>query len=296
MWGRLDTGCSWREYAAGAAHPAAAAAALAFRPDAVLGVDWHSLRPFQALGGVFSAAGEPLPPYIYMNYRVYLRTAAEGEERAFIGGAEGAALAASAAAVVLSRSDAQFMRENLGAGGAAGGDGGGSADAPIHVLLPALRRDMEALPAARPPAAPRRYLSCCVRLSPEKEPLRFVALAAALRPALARAGLTPVVCGAGWDSECGAAVQAALVAALPEAELRRSFMGPAELAELYAQTALNIHPPDYDAYGMTIVEAAAQGGWWVGGWGGRVGGWVAGLECDQVSPEGRAMCPQRPAA
>lgn len=30
-------------------------------------------------------------------------------------------------------------------------------------------------------------------------------------------------------------------------------------AQLYAQSVLNIHPPLYDAYGMTIVEAASQG-------------------------------------
>jgi len=36
------------------------------------------------------------------------------------------------------------------------------------------------------------------------------------------------------------------------------FLGPAALAELLAATRLNVHPPSYDAYGMTIVEAASQ--------------------------------------
>ena len=42
----------------------------------------------------------------------------------------------------------------------------------------------------------RRLLACCVRLSPEKEPQRFVELAEALqaRGALARLGLTPLLC------------------------------------------------------------------------------------------------------
>ena len=41
-----------------------------------------------------------------------------------------------------------------------------------------------------------RLLLCCVRLSPEKEPQRFVELAEALqaRGALARLGLTPLLC------------------------------------------------------------------------------------------------------
>ena len=37
-------------------------------------------------------------------------------------------------------------------------------------------------------------------------------------------------------------------------------MGPAEMADLYSQTRLNVHPCTYDAYGMTIVEAASQVG------------------------------------
>ncbi len=42
----------------------------------------------------------------------------------------------------------------------------------------------------------RRLLLCCVRLSPEKEPERFVALVEQLqsRGALARLGLTPLLC------------------------------------------------------------------------------------------------------
>ena len=34
---------------------------------------------------------------------------------------------------------------------------------------------------------------------------------------------------------------------------------PAGLAALYARTRLNVHPPRYDAFGMSIVEAAAFG-------------------------------------
>lgn len=35
-------------------------------------------------------------------------------------------------------------------------------------------------------------------------------------------------------------------------------MGPADLAAVYRRTRLNVHPSTYDAYGMTIVEAASQ--------------------------------------
>ncbi len=43
----------------------------------------------------------------------------------------------------------------------------------------------------------RHLLACCVRLSPEKEPERFVALAEQLQRqgSLSRLGLTPILCG-----------------------------------------------------------------------------------------------------
>lgn len=46
---------------------------------------------------------------------------------------------------------------------------------------------------------------------------------------------------------------------MPDAIIEESFLGPTELADIFAATALNIHPCLYDAYGMTIVEAASQG-------------------------------------
>lgn len=49
-----------------------------------------------------------------------------------------------------------------------------------------------------------------------------------------------------------------LLASVPHALVIEDFLGPAEIAYLYAQTRLNVHPCLYDAYGMTIVEAASQ--------------------------------------
>lgn len=50
-----------------------------------------------------------------------------------------------------------------------------------------------------------------------------------------------------------------LRAAAPEAVIEERFLGPADLARIFSSTALNFHPPLYDAYGMTVVEAASQG-------------------------------------
>lgn len=50
---------------AGAGAPEVAAAAAAFRPAAVLGVDWHSVGAYEQLRGALPGA----PPFIYLNYR-----------------------------------------------------------------------------------------------------------------------------------------------------------------------------------------------------------------------------------
>lgn len=41
----------------------------AFNPEVVLGVDWHSLGPYQTLLQELAARGSHLAPYVYMNYR-----------------------------------------------------------------------------------------------------------------------------------------------------------------------------------------------------------------------------------
>ncbi|KAK9803331.1 hypothetical protein WJX73_003980 [Symbiochloris irregularis] len=106
----------------------------------------------------------------------------------------------------------------------------------------------------------RIYLTCCVRLSPEKEPLRFVDLVEQLARsgALQQHQITPVLVGSA-KSAFADLVRAKLQAAWPSSLLMDKFLGPAELAELYSCTRLNFHPCTYDAYGMTIVEAASQG-------------------------------------
>ncbi|KAL4436763.1 hypothetical protein ABPG75_003902 [Micractinium tetrahymenae] len=300
VWGRLDAGCAWREFAAGGSAPEVAAAAAAFRPAAVLGVDWHSV-------GVYEQLQEALPgppPFIYLNYRVFHRTATP-EELAMIEAQEARALHLSRCSMVLSRSDAAYLRRHFPEATAKGGGAG-----PLHVLLPALRSDMAALPPPAEEAAEegedagqrvapaqgaaaggaavtaftglqeeagerraaegaaglqrwhaRRYLTCCVRLSPEKEPHRFVDLVLDLqrRGALERLGVVPLMAGAGWDTPYGRQQRARVEAGAPQSVIHEQFLGPTDLAAIYAATLLNVHPPTYDAYGMTVVEAASQG-------------------------------------
>ena len=224
---------------------------------------------------------------------------------------EQTAVAAAAAVICLSRSDAQYITSHLlpGAYSDSRADADGSAVAgsrfvavnggktlpAVSVLLPALRRDMDRLPlppdmttaitsatsqlnrdgssaasaaaSSREAAqmqqqggAQRRYLTCCVRLSPEKEPHRFVSLIEAMaRPApaggaasafptavsgagdaesagsprsqLEALGVVPLMCGAA-TTEYGTVLQARLLAAAPCAVVESRFLPPAELAKV----------------------------------------------------------------
>ncbi|GIL92824.1 hypothetical protein Vretifemale_20301, partial [Volvox reticuliferus] len=121
-------------------------------------------------------------------------------------------------------------------------------------------RDGSCTVAAEAWAHARPYLSCVVRLSPEKEPERFITLVEAMSAAglLERHRLTPLLLGVAND-EYAQGLKARLRAAAPSSVILESFIGPAELAAVYRQTRLNFHPSTYDAYGMTIVEAASQG-------------------------------------
>ena len=191
-WKRVDRECAWQRFATGAA--GFAAAALAFAPQACVAVDWHGAGAWRALSeaALSEVAGEAagvepprsrlLPRPLYLNFRVYSSGTAPSE-RAFYEAREVAALETAAAVLALSARDQASLRALS------------AAAPPPALLLPPLRGDVRALalgggdgqgalPAAAAAAAAaaagggtaRCFVSCVVRLSPEKEPMRFVEL------------------------------------------------------------------------------------------------------------------------
>ena len=70
--------------------------------------------------------------------------------------------------------------------------------------------------------------------------------------------VTPLLLGSA-QTLYASEVRARFCAAAPGGLVEDRFLGAAELAEIYAQTRLNCHFCLYDAFGMTIVEAASQG-------------------------------------
>ena len=69
-------------------------------------------------------------------------------------------------------------------------------------------------------------------------------------------GLRPVLVTGRMDVE--APLVQRFLAAHPSADAY-PFLDAAGLEELYSKTLLNVHPPSYDAFGMSVVEAAAFG-------------------------------------
>lgn len=193
----------------------------------------------------------------------------------------------SCCSTVLSRSDKDYVQEHFQTAIREN-----KVQHDVHVLLCALRSDMASIP---PPSdeswlhnndvakvctrdhSGRVYLTCCVRASIEKEPHRFVDLVIELekRGIFDRYGIVPLVAGAGWADADGldsslheqtkrkntyaCDLRVKLQDGVPRCQIIDRFLGPQELAEIYAKTLLNVHPCAYDAYGMTCVEAASQG-------------------------------------
>ena len=116
-----------------------------------------------------------------------------------------------------------------------------------------------------PPPLPRRLLLCGVRLSSEKEPLRFVRVLDCLR----RKGVVfggeegevlPLLFGSPADPVLADEVYRRAVEVTEGAAIIvRAFITPRELCALFRISALNFHPCDYDAFALTITEAAACG-------------------------------------
>jgi hypothetical protein len=209
-WGRLDAECGWREFAerAGPGLEEDLVRGIAdFDPDVILGVDWSSLPAARSLSRRVrslkrregTADEDPvcddapthlIAPFVYSNFRVFTRSAPEAHAKL-----EADAVAAARGVLVLCREDADFVAERLSPPGIA--------VAP-RVVLPPLREDVRALaesPAESTSAdavsvSERKYLTCCVRLSPEKEPENFLRLCRwlAARDALRSASLVPVLC------------------------------------------------------------------------------------------------------
>ncbi|KNC74087.1 hypothetical protein SARC_13355 [Sphaeroforma arctica JP610] len=71
--------------------------------------------------------------------------------------------------------------------------------------------------------------------------------------------VVPLLCGSAADPEYAHEVKEALKDAWPQAIVIEDFLTPLQMAAIFQRTLVNIHPCLYDAFGMTVCEAAAFG-------------------------------------
>uniref|UniRef100_A0A7S0QB38 Glycosyl transferase family 1 domain-containing protein n=1 Tax=Coccolithus braarudii TaxID=221442 RepID=A0A7S0QB38_9EUKA len=258
VWKRLDRAAAWEQFAAGAAALVPRATQLA--PDACIAIDWTGGAAWRAMCD--TGWGTQPPKLMYMNFRVYSSGMPPDSVDAYwYEDMERRSLAVASAVLCLSTRDRDTLL--------------GWTQADVGILPPPLREDVLALAraggmrGAMPTCSPRseqlrraladcrKFVVCVVRLSPEKAPMLFAQLVGAIAPELRALGLVPLMCGAAADAEYAMQVKAALRSASVDALLIDEFLGPDDLAALFARSVINIHPCVYDAYGMTLVEAAA---------------------------------------
>ena len=247
-WFRLDLDGAHDAFATGAGEDEDLRARVrAFDADACVCVDFSATACADALS---DAMREGVPRALAL-FRVFSRSDARHEEveRRAVDGAGGI--------IALCADDADFATRKLG-----------SKTKPT-VMNPPLRADVAVLakrvieePTSR--ECRRRYLTCAVRASEEKEPHRFVAAVETMAKAGAFSDgtLIPLLCvneNILKSSAYARELKSRFVACCPDARVVEKFLSPEELGEIFSETVLNVHPCRADAYGMTCVEAAAFG-------------------------------------
>jgi glycosyltransferase involved in cell wall biosynthesis len=235
-------------------------------------------------------------PYLYFNFRVYsASTGTSEEDQLFYKDHERKAVelarSTGGITVCLCQLDRQLL-EGLAVQESSYESNGGSCGSEIEgrgqvqILMPPLRHDVRMLAMAEDGGGggaifdtifdSRRFITCCARLTAEKNVQHFVAAVSAISAELQAAGIVPYLIGSPTDPAYAEETKAALKKAFPgEASVVEDFQPPDRLAEIFLQTRLNVHPALYEAYGMTVAEAAAFGAPTLLDGGGGIG--VAGL-------------------
>ncbi|CAB9516303.1 Glycosyl transferases group 1 [Seminavis robusta] len=283
-WRRLDDESAWEEFvwsslsesSQATLAPSSSSAAAGSTHTAVLVIDWtghHALKstPFQ--DSSISQNGIPL---IYLNFRVYSSGVSCNVKRKWYDTREKNAVQNADLVVALSEKDKASLTNMMMINN-------NNNREKLQILVPPLRGDVEKLAKQTttqqsiiwshlPPEAkevftnnnnnqPRKcFIACVVRLSPEKNTRRFVDFLKATRAFWKDRNWIPLLAGAASDPTYATLVKQELRDVCGDGcVIVDSFLSPASLAAVFACTILNFHPCSYDAYGMTIMEAAAFG-------------------------------------
>jgi glycosyltransferase involved in cell wall biosynthesis len=237
--------------------------------DVICVVDWTGAHAVRSLRGESTR----LPPIVYMNFRVYSSGMPDNSKtRLWFNDMERRALDDASAIIALSERD----RKSLVAIAAASSNIGKSLPN-VDILLPPLRGDVQILAMNKTLGDQLRHLpdevasrlvgdnktmrliTCVARLSPEKNVMRFVRFVEQAGTILKELDLIPLLAGSSADPSYATMVKEKFLHVAPDAIIIDRFLSPQAMVAIFGRAALNFHPCAYDAYGMTIVEAAACG-------------------------------------
>eukprot|EP00742_Colponemidia_sp_Colp-10_P009264 GILJ01010090.1.p1 GENE.GILJ01010090.1~~GILJ01010090.1.p1 ORF type:complete len:405 (-),score=41.48 GILJ01010090.1:147-1361(-) len=240
-WYRTDKHCAYEQFAKGAEEIAPRVAE--YGPDVVLLVDWTALLILERLTHV-SASSVPVVSYIFCLYQCLSNNTEDDIQ--FYKDVEDRLCDRSRSILCLCPRDARVLE--------------GRYKNRVYCLYPPLRRDVySSAQAWSPPQSwpqHRRYFACVVRLHPQKNVALFVEVVARLESLLRESDITPLLCGSSVDPTYSSQIKSRLIQIFPESIIK-DFLAPAELCDLFQKTLLNFHPALYEAYGMTVAEAAA---------------------------------------
>ena len=253
-WKRLDKHSCWQHLAEGA--PKVMKNISHKAPwDYVFCIDWSSIETIHALQECKHVSTSV--PLVFLVFRIFSRShqlLKSVEDQHFYIEKEVDAVNRSDITIVLSHVDKFSLQrihsERLDSI---------QKQKAFHILPPPLRFDFrEQCQNSAHTTSERKYITCNVRLSPEKNALLFakVMKLVAEKEILRKLRLIPLMIGAVCDLSYAEEVKKYLPT---ETVVVEKFLSSSELITYLSQTLLMIHPPTYDAYGMTIAEAAATG-------------------------------------
>lgn len=235
--------------------------------DACFAVDWTAMNMYTYLNQQTKDTIKNLSlPLIYLNFRVYSSMKdTEESDHTFYRNAESQAvinaISNNGGVVSLSPVDNHSLQNMVHHLETYQHD-------LFQVVLPMLRTDFCTI-ANRDKGQildfqrKRMFFVSLVRLSEDKGPHRFVNLLESIQrhdPHFwSRTGIVPLLCGAESQPEYAKHLKARLTKNVPECLIMDTFLGSEQLALLLQNSVLNFHPALYEAYGMTIIEAAAMG-------------------------------------
>jgi glycosyltransferase involved in cell wall biosynthesis len=253
---RLDRESAWEHFAGNSLNKSDQERLqnAVWNANVICPIDWTGSMAWQSLGDFQK-------PVLYLNFRVF-GSGVAAEEQEWYNEKEKEALDQSCFVVALSEKDKESLCELMT-----------DKAKPVQILLPPLRGDVKELACLEhtdlqahlpSPVASvltnyeqRCIVTCIARLSPEKNVENFLHFVSANRATLDDCGFIPLLAGSTADEEYSTRIKHDLKNLAPEAIIIDSFLSPKALAAVFTRTSLNFHPCEYDAFGMTIIEAAA---------------------------------------